>query len=233
MSNITLTWVADEHREYDTQHGRKAAFKVKLEDGSLGEVTTNAEIVGKRMEEFRSFVGKPTELIVEDGGKWPDGNPKPVKVKKPQQQDGGGAGKSSWYNSEEGVRFTQERTDRRTALMQAVALASIAPVSDHGVVRWSERADGMYAWLRESASSAHPSGSAADTGSPTPLSGEPGHSAGIQGRSAEETGGAAGKGTGEGPKPAAPTCPACDSPNIGRKGRTWKCGDCEQDWEAR
>lgn len=40
-----------------------------------------------------------------------------------QRTGGSFAKQSSWYNSEEGVRFTQERTDRRTALMQAVTLA--------------------------------------------------------------------------------------------------------------
>ena len=162
-----------------------------------------------------------------------------------------GGGQAAYRNSKEGQFYEQERMDRRTALMQAVALGG----------EWLDTAAEMYAWLRKSAGSAHPSGSAADTGSPTPLSGEPetwragdqaGHgdsAGGLQPvptsqsarpsasspathRPAGDTGGAAGKGTGEGPKPAAPTCPACNSPNIGRKGRTWKCGDCSQDWSA-
>ena len=44
----------------------------------------------------------------------------------PKDRKGFAGGKSSWYNSEEGVRFTQERTDRRTALMQAVATVADA-----------------------------------------------------------------------------------------------------------
>jgi hypothetical protein len=49
----------------------------------------------------------------------------------------------SWYNSEEGVRFTQERTNRRTALMQAVT----ATAKDEESF-WL-LADAMYAWLQE------------------------------------------------------------------------------------
>jgi len=158
----------------------------------------------------------------------------------PKDRKGFAGGKSSWYNSEEGTRFTQERMDRRTALMQAVVVLGAAqgdPLTLRRPADWLDTATEMYAWLRKSAGSAHPSGSAADTGSPTPLSGEPEHSAGIQGRSAEETGGAAvraAEGEAAKTRTAAPTCPACNSPNIGRKGRTWRCGEegCKQEWSA-
>src|SRR4029077_7572212 len=52
-------------------------------------------------------------------------------------------GAASWYNSEEGVRFTQERTDRRTALMQAVEIYQHDPQHD-----WDEYANDFYEWLR-------------------------------------------------------------------------------------
>ncbi len=172
---------------------------------------------------------------------------------------GGGkewGGKSSWYNSEEGVRFTQERTDRRTALMQMVAAAGLLGQVTEADLKM---ADWFYAWLRKSAGSA-PSSAPPNTGSAVPpFRSEPGSSPALPGGAgdtgeagsrlvgtpvaspkpsaaepgrAADTGGAADKGTGEGPASAAPTCPACNSPNIGRKGRTWKCGDCQQDWEA-
>jgi hypothetical protein len=57
---------------------------------------------------------------------------------------GGGGFGASWYNSEAGVRYTQERTDRRTALMQAV----VAHQHDGGAHDWDEYADDFYTWLR-------------------------------------------------------------------------------------
>ena len=60
-------------------------------------------------------------------------------VKTPSKSGGGGGKKGwteSWYSSEAGTRFTQERTDRRTALMQANDL---------------EQAEAMYEWLRATA----------------------------------------------------------------------------------
>ncbi len=64
----------------------------------------------------------------------------------PKASKGGGFAQS-WYNSEAGVRFTQERMDRRTALMQAV--------EHHSAVETMtalELADSMYEWLRQSGS---------------------------------------------------------------------------------
>ncbi len=144
-----------------------------------------------------------------------------------------GGGQAAWRNTKEGAEFEaenwrrkqaieQERTDRRTALMQAVAADG----------EWLDNATEMYAWLRKSAGSA-PSMLAADTGSDrSPFRPEPGPSAVEPGKAAAEMGGAAGTGTGEGLKPAAShVCPACGSPNISRKGHTWTCAACKQEWE--
>jgi hypothetical protein len=69
----------------------------------------------------------------------------------PPKSAGGGRskwGQSSWYNSEEGVRFTQERTDRRTALMQAREwLSPVRPEANPDDV--CLQADIFYMWLRE------------------------------------------------------------------------------------
>ena len=65
----------------------------------------------------------------------------------------GGFGASSWYNSEAGVRFTQERMDRRTALMQAVELSKREGMQST-VMTWPESvaavSDAFYEWLRAS-----------------------------------------------------------------------------------
>jgi hypothetical protein len=62
----------------------------------------------------------------------------------PRASGGGrsvGAAPAAWRNTEAGERFVQERTDRRTALMQAVAIGS-------GIT--TELAEKFYQWLRES-----------------------------------------------------------------------------------
>jgi hypothetical protein len=173
--NVTLVWVADDHREYDSQYGRKAAFKVKLDDGRMGEVTSNADTVTKRQEQFKGFIGKPTDLVVEDGGKWDDGNPKPLRVKLPQQQQQNTSKSRDWVpryaDSEVGWREADERVDRRRALELAQA---------EGVGITTELATKFYDWLRETAQASSdsgvarrpPAGATANAGSPR-VSGPP------------------------------------------------------------
>lgn len=58
---------------------------------------------------------------------------------------GGGGGAAAWRNTREGHEAEQERMDRRTALMQAVAL-----VGPGTAIGEALRAAGqLYAWLRE------------------------------------------------------------------------------------
>ncbi len=74
-------------------------------------------------------------------------------LKAPKQGGKGGGFAQSWYNSEAGVKYTQERMDRRTSLMQAVTLfgmpeseAMLDSVRDFAL----SLADDFYAWLRAS-----------------------------------------------------------------------------------
>ena len=67
-------------------------------------------------------------------------------LKAPAPQGGGGGKREyipAFHQTAEGVAYEQERMDRRTALMQAVAL-------DSGIV--TELAEKFYKWLRESVS---------------------------------------------------------------------------------
>jgi hypothetical protein len=90
----------------------------------------------------------------------------PGVIELAQREGGGGGGgrgqwRESWAQSEEGERFQQERSDRRTALMQAVTYADVRaraglPTNDDMRVI----ADDFYGWLR---STATVSGKAADT----------------------------------------------------------------------
>jgi hypothetical protein len=64
----------------------------------------------------------------------------------PRQSSGGGGSlrsgaSTAWRNTEAGAKYEQERMDRRTALMQAVAIGS-------GIT--TELAEKFYQWLRES-----------------------------------------------------------------------------------
>ncbi len=148
--NVTLTRVADEHREFETKFGPMVSFQVWLDDGRMGEVTTKPEYLADRRTEFEAFVGHTTDLEVLDQGTWPDGNPKPLKVKKPQMgqtigPSGGGKKeyKVRYTDTEEGAKYVQDCMDRRTALMQAVMVR--APEQ----AEWMVTADRMYKWLRQ------------------------------------------------------------------------------------
>ena len=70
----------------------------------------------------------------------------------PPKEFKGGGGKAAWANTEPGERFVQERMDRRTALMQATALAlqpgvtsTVMPLPDSTVAV----AGVFYEWLRQ------------------------------------------------------------------------------------
>ena len=65
-----------------------------------------------------------------------------------QGRSGGFGGQSSWYNSETGVRFTQERMDRRTALMQAVVWRGTGGLPPNVL----HAADAFYDWLTKTRS---------------------------------------------------------------------------------
>lgn len=81
-----------------------------------------------------------------------------------QQKFSGGGGFAAWRNTKEGQAYEQERMDRRTALMQAVAVNSGIP---------TELATKFYAWLRETAHEPRAAGTASEVqgGSPLPASG--------------------------------------------------------------
>jgi hypothetical protein len=152
MPLATLQTVDPGHRKFTTQYGEMAAFNVSFTDGRQGSVVTKIETLGKRQSEFQDLIGKETEFILEDAGTWPDGNPKPLKVKRPSTfGQGGGDGRPSARPPRD-EHFIQERMDRRTALMQAVALAlhpegGWAGVSEDLI----ELSGSLYEWLRKTA----------------------------------------------------------------------------------
>jgi hypothetical protein len=63
----------------------------------------------------------PSGWTIEPGGEWPDGNKKPPNLRPPGGGQKGGGGGGGYRNTKEGQQYEQERMDRRTAVMQAIA----------------------------------------------------------------------------------------------------------------
>lgn len=70
-----------------------------------------------------------------------------LKAPKAQRGGGFGGGAAAWRNTKEGAHAEQERMDRRTALMQAVAIT----VEPNQVLK---KADEFYSWLRSTSGAA-------------------------------------------------------------------------------
>lgn len=156
MATKTLRFVSDKVRNFSGQYGSMSSFKVQFEDGEEGEVCCKEPNLANTLAKYKELVGKASEFEITDGGKFPSGDPKPCRVKLPQQQAAGGSGGRSWggggkawepqfKSTAEGVAYEEERSDRRTALMQAVK--KLEEVPDGKVL---PLADAMYAWLRKS-----------------------------------------------------------------------------------
>lgn len=160
MTTVTLEKVAADVRNFETANGKFAAFKVMLDDGRVGEVVAKADNVGKRQEQFRGFIGKPTDLTIEDAGTFPDGGPKPLRIKLPQQQQGsGGKGRDyvpRYVDSEEGAKWLNERLDRSRALELAQA---------EGVGVTTDLATKFYEWLRATSAAPVPIATGSESGS--------------------------------------------------------------------
>jgi hypothetical protein len=114
----------------------KVRYYVDFEDGSsavcFSEKAKDLE-VGKQLPE-----GWELDPPKQEG--W-----KPMlKAPKAQRGFGGGGGMAAFRNTKEGQAIEQQHMDRRTALMQAVALV----VSDKTDLYWSDCANKMYEWIR-------------------------------------------------------------------------------------
>jgi hypothetical protein len=139
----TIASVDPEARIWQGPKGPVAFVSGTLSDGSRWSRGTRPESAAERIAAMQALVGQELDLQLEDRGErngvrewrlaaWPD------KQQEPRRE-----WRQAWLQSEQGAREIQERTDRRTALMQAVALG----VTDIGeVLRIAEQ---MYAWLRE------------------------------------------------------------------------------------
>jgi hypothetical protein len=153
-----IEWLSDIGDKPDT-YGN-VYINMKFDDGTLAYKAGKPADMEQHHAALADII-KKNELVefeLEDTGKKTQkGDPKYKLVGYPgwsaaPAQGGGGGGKSwseAWYSSEAGVRYTQERTDRRTALMQAVALLGTTPPEGYGDQTWDLVADAMYKWLRD------------------------------------------------------------------------------------
>jgi hypothetical protein len=114
--------------------GDKAAILV-MDDGS--------RIWTPEKEKADPLVGKPipSDWTRKEGDYGPQAFPPRV------QKFGGGGGAAAFRNTKEGQAIEQERMDRRTALMQAVALVNAEP--EEVREEWKPVAEEFYEWLRE------------------------------------------------------------------------------------
>ena len=136
--NLVIQTVNAEAREWDGPNGTIMFLSGQFTDGTEWSLGCKPDNLDKRRAELEALIGVPGEYEVEAKGEY-QGRPQ-VKVKswpgKAAFGGGSGGGGGSYYNSKEGVEYTQERMDRRTALMQANDL---------------EQAEAMYEWLRATA----------------------------------------------------------------------------------
>jgi hypothetical protein len=117
--------------------GDKAAILV-MDDGSrvwTPEKAKADELIGKPI---------PGDWTQKQGEYGPQAFP-------PRERKGGfgGGGAAAWRNTKEGAAAEQERMDRRTALMQAVAYGATGNLQ-----ACKEVADSFYTWLRATAAGA-------------------------------------------------------------------------------
>jgi len=208
MSAVLVTKVEPRNRE-----GKKPDASVFLSDGTKAWCGDQEAAVALK-------VGEP----LPQGWERSEGDYGP-RVSPPRK--GGGGGATAWRNTKEGAAYEregwaikEERSDRRTALMQAVAFCAPDP---SGEVMLGF-ADDFYAWLRITSGSVPPTplGTTATARTPT-AAGKPHPSPAPK---------PSGSG-GDAAIPAAPRCPVCGSEDIGYSPKRGVnvCGACNQDWK--
>jgi hypothetical protein len=137
----------------------------KKDDGTVTKVTDvrfddGREVPGYDLPADKLVVGQP---LPEGWSVEMSARGKPyIKVPKERKGGGFGGGAAAFRNTKEGQAIEQERMDRRTALMQAVA--NSGPDMPNYVPNVLKYADEFYAWLRRSANL--PASSATGAGTP-------------------------------------------------------------------
>jgi len=134
--------VSVEEKGFDGKDGRVAGALLTFREGD------------KPATELIGYGPAMVEVL-----KWQPGEEKEIEVFRPEGKDrdrfrlpkgnGGGSrggGQAAYANTAEGLAYEQERMDRRTAIMQAVAMRSEG--KEHLLL---DNADKIYDWLRKTA----------------------------------------------------------------------------------
>lgn len=158
--NLTIERVYPKAREFFGKNGPLAAVKVLFSDQSEGDFLTTPDKASEHVERLTALIGKSSEFEL-DAAREREYNgvlQRAIKNYPGRPQSGGGFGGGSrqftpsYANTEEGVKYVQQATDRRTALMQAVAFwGKDDRTVEIGIMNL---ADDFYAWLRQSVSDA-------------------------------------------------------------------------------
>lgn len=168
----TIQKVYDKPREWQGQGGMTLnTVKVLFADGDFGEINCKPENAAANIEALTKLVGQEVEIETEGAPRvFSDDNYHKIKnyPGKPGGSGGGfGGGKQyvpAFTQTERGFWLEQERMDRRTALMQGVAVANASgkPESAGGL------ASGFYTWLRQTAGTEPAAAASGGGGSHTP-----------------------------------------------------------------
>jgi hypothetical protein len=128
------------------QKGEKAGL-ISFDDGGKPAWTPD---FAKAKDVLKVGQPLPADWTLKDGEYGPQAFPPRPKGEGP---------KTAWRNTKEGAEYEQERMDRRTALMQAVAVGSGIP---------TELADKFYTWLRKTSGPAEAHMGKTERHAPTP-----------------------------------------------------------------
>jgi len=137
---VRLTEMVD----VQTDDGRKEQVEGEIIEAWTPEIAKIPDLIGKEL---------PDGWTLRDGPKGKQLLPPKAKGEGPR---------AAWANTEEGQKYVQERMDRRTALMQAVAYLNIAgdalnlKALKGDWILVDSIADQIYAWLRQSVSDGPP-----------------------------------------------------------------------------
>jgi hypothetical protein len=120
----TIAVVKPEPRKWENTYG-SCAVQVVFEDGTEGEVMAKLDSYQKHVDALTSLKGKPTEF----SGEFNDRFSQWKITQYPGKPASGGGGQQQrreyvvpYHQTAEGVAYEQERSDRRTAVMQAIKL---------------------------------------------------------------------------------------------------------------
>jgi hypothetical protein len=168
--NLVIQTVSDDTRTWDGPNGTIEFLSGMFTDGSDWSLGCKPENVEARKAELKALIGQDGDFELEAKPEYQGRVQWKLKSwpGKPSFGSSGGSKTAggSWYNSEVGVHFTQERMDRRTALMQAATVVG----RDVDILAY---ADSYYAWLRKTSGTPTTAPDMAGGGLGTPVQNPP------------------------------------------------------------